>query len=259
MAGARRSVPTPLQRGAAVAAVTGGALSLVGVAVPLEAPTAGAAFALGASRTVVLPAGQSVPSVQVQPSTEPVAPDPQVADATELVKAVQMAEQEVARLTADRGAAAERASQERAADERSAEEEDDDEDEDEPPSGSPDCGPDTSDLGAVKSHVRAAAGFLGCLHGEPTMHGVAGRGGSSDHPSGRAVDFMVNRSTGDALAECAIRNQSELGITYVIWRQRINHGSGWKPMSDRGSATANHFDHVHVSFGSSGGGGEPRC
>ena len=258
MAGARRSVPTPLQRGAAVAAVTGGALSLVGVAVPLDAPVTGTAFALGASRTVVLPAAQSVPSVQVQPSTEPVAPDPQVADATELVKAVQLAEQEVARLTADRAAAEERAGQVRAADERPAEE-DEDEDQDEPAGGSPDCGLDTSDLGAVKSHVRAAAGFLGCLHGEPTMHGVAGRGGTSDHPSGKAVDFMVNRSTGDALAECAVRNRSELGITYVIWRQRINHGSGWKPMSDRGSATANHFDHVHVSFGSSGGDGEPRC
>ena len=47
-------------------------------------------------------------------------------------------------------------------------------------------------LGAVQPHVRAAAQFLGCRFGEPTMYGVAGRAGTSDHPSGRAVDFMVD-------------------------------------------------------------------
>jgi hypothetical protein len=30
-------------------------------------------------------------------------------------------------------------------------------------------------------------------------------------------------------------------------------------MEDRGGATANHFDHVHVSFGKKGGGAAPRC
>ena len=47
-----------------------------------------------------------------------------------------------------------------------------------------DCGIATSGLGAVKPHVRAAAQFLGCRFGEPTMYGVAGRAGTSDHPSG---------------------------------------------------------------------------
>ena len=82
--------------------------------------------------------------------------------------------------------------------------------------------------------MRAAGEFLGCQFGKPKMHGVSGRGGPSDHPGGRAIDFMVNRATGDALAECALRNKDELGITYVIWRQRINYGNGWKPMEDRG-------------------------
>ncbi len=84
------------------------------------------------------------------------------------------------------------------------------------------------------------------------MYGVAGRGGVSDHPGGRAVDFMVDRGTGDALAACALRNKDALGITYVIWRQRINFGQGWQGMEDRGGVTANHFDHVHVSFSGSG-------
>ncbi|WP_425295888.1 hypothetical protein [Nocardia abscessus] len=37
-------------------------------------------------------------------------------------------------------------------------------------------------------------------------------------------------------------------MTYVIWRQRYNDGNGWSYLEDRGSPTANHYDHVHVSF-----------
>ncbi|MEP7157788.1 MAG: SH3 domain-containing protein, partial [Chloroflexota bacterium] len=35
------------------------------------------------------------------------------------------------------------------------------------------------------------------------------------------------------------------------WSQRIwsvqRSSEGWRPMADRGSTTANHYDHVHVS------------
>lgn len=108
----------------------------------------------------------------------------------------------------------------------------------------------TSGLGPVKSWVRAGAEFLGCRFGEPTMFGVAGRSGASDHPAGLAVDFMVDRATGDRLAACALKNAEALGVKYVIWRQRINTGNGWEAMEDRGSVTANHMDHVHISFNS---------
>ena len=89
------------------------------------------------------------------------------------------------------------------------------------------------------------------------MLGVAGRSNASDHPKGRALDFMVDRATGDQLAACALRNREELGVSYVIWRQRIDTGSGFRPMADRGSPTANHFDHVHVSFEPGAGTGSP--
>jgi hypothetical protein len=59
---------------------------------------------------------------------------------------------------------------------------------------------------------------------------------------------MVDTATGNALAEHVLANQQAFGVTYVIWRQRYNDGSGWSPMEDRGSPTANHMDHVHVSF-----------
>ncbi len=111
-----------------------------------------------------------------------------------------------------------------------------------------DCDADLDGLGRVKPHVRDATRFLSCLYDEPTVIGVARRSRHSDHPGGRAVDLMVRGDRGDRLAECALENQDELGINYVIWKQRVNHGNGWKRMSDRGGDTANHYDHVHVSF-----------
>ena len=105
--------------------------------------------------------------------------------------------------------------------------------------------------------MRTAANSSVARFGQPTVLGVAGRGNASDHPNGRALDFMVDRATGDQLAACAIRNREALGVSYVIWRQRIDTGSGFRPMEDRGSPTANHFDHVHVSFKPGAGSGPP--
>lgn len=78
---------------------------------------------------------------------------------------------------------------------------------------------------------------------------------SSDHPNGRAADFMIpsyktNRAQGDALAAYVIANGKRLHVTYIIWQQRsyaLSTGK-WKAMADRGSDTQNHKDHVHVSF-----------
>lgn len=78
---------------------------------------------------------------------------------------------------------------------------------------------------------------------------------SSDHPNGRATDNMIpdykkNKALGDAVAAWAIAHGKELHITYLIWRQQsytISRGT-WKKMADRGSDTANHMNHVHISF-----------
>jgi Bacterial SH3 domain len=77
------------------------------------------------------------------------------------------------------------------------------------------------------------------------------RGGGGAHGSGRALDIMVSGSAGDGVADYVRAHAGELGVSEVIWRQRIwtvqRAGEGWRPMSDRGSATANHYDHVHVT------------
>ena len=78
------------------------------------------------------------------------------------------------------------------------------------------------------------------------------RGGGGFHATGQAVDCMISDSTvGWQLARWVRAHARELGVSEVIYSQRIwtvQRGSeGWRSMSDRGSATANHYDHVHVS------------
>ncbi len=84
---------------------------------------------------------------------------------------------------------------------------------------------------------------------------------SGEHPLGRACDFMLSTggvlpttekvALGYELASWAQAHASQLGIMYIIYRQKIwdirMASAGWVPMEDRGSITANHFDHVHIS------------
>ena len=70
--------------------------------------------------------------------------------------------------------------------------------------------------------------------------------------SGKALDIMNSDVTlGNQIAAFLQAHASELNIFDVIWRQHIwttqRAGDGWRSMPNRGSATANHMDHVHVS------------
>lgn len=77
-------------------------------------------------------------------------------------------------------------------------------------------------------------------------------GDDGDHGAGKAVDFMVpvGSQLGDDVANYSIANMAEKGISYVIWEQQIygDWNNSWSQMEDRGGITANHYDHVHVSF-----------
>ncbi|UUI67387.1 SH3 domain-containing protein [Aeromicrobium duanguangcaii] len=84
--------------------------------------------------------------------------------------------------------------------------------------------------------------------------GLAGRG---EHATGHSLDIMVGGQLGWDIAAFLQANRTELGVSYLIYEQRIwtvqRGGEGWRGMSDRGGATANHFDHVHVTtFGNAG-------
>jgi hypothetical protein len=75
--------------------------------------------------------------------------------------------------------------------------------------------------------------------------------GDGEHGQGRAIDIMTTGETGWAVANFLRANYASLGIEYIIFSQNIwsveRAGEGWRGMSDRGSTTANHYDHVHVT------------
>ena len=83
-------------------------------------------------------------------------------------------------------------------------------------------------------------------------------GDPQDHGNGRAVDVMVpvGSEVGNQVAQYAVDNIANAGISYVIYRQHFyapvdniyGPANTWNQMPDRGSITENHYDHVHVSF-----------
>lgn len=126
-------------------------------------------------------------------------------------------------------------------------------------------------LGDVRSHVRPVAEEVDAKW---DLHWIWGIGGSGDHAAGIALDFMVYNSdqskirtdVGNAIAAHMVANRKRLNVQYVIWRQRIWNAdrdkagapwSSWRRMENRGNPTANHMDHVHVSFRRTGVYGKP--
>ena len=112
----------------------------------------------------------------------------------------------------------------------------------------------TPRMASVKNAVDRRFGpfpAIGCYRAEAT----------GEHPLGRACDFMLSTGgvmptssrvqLGYAIAHWAQANASKLGIMYIIYRQHIwdirMASAGWVAMPDRGSITANHYDHVHIS------------
>lgn len=98
---------------------------------------------------------------------------------------------------------------------------------------------------AIKVHRAVCAKW-------PSITSYGGVRGTGDfHGTGQALDIMVSGATGWEVAKWVRANAAALGVTEVIYSQQIwttqRSGEGWRPMSDRGSSTANHYDHVHVS------------
>ena len=89
----------------------------------------------------------------------------------------------------------------------------------------------------------------------PNISGYGGyRAGSGGyHGSGQAIDAMISGEAGWEVARWVRDNASSLGVIEVIYSQKIwttqRSGEGWRSMSGRGSASADHYDHVHISVG----------
>ena len=96
----------------------------------------------------------------------------------------------------------------------------------------------------VKVHEAVCANFP-----EITVYGTFR--GDGEHAQGIAVDIMVSGDRGWQVAEFIREHYSDLGVSYLIYSQQIwsveRSSEGWRGMEDRGSTTANHYDHVHVT------------
>jgi hypothetical protein len=99
---------------------------------------------------------------------------------------------------------------------------------------------------AIRVHRAVCARF-------PKIKSYGGKRSSSGfHGTGRAVDVMIpSRSVGWQIARWVRANRKQLGVSEVIFARKIwtvqRSKEGWRGMADRGSKSANHFDHVHVS------------
>jgi len=84
----------------------------------------------------------------------------------------------------------------------------------------------------------------------PQVTSYGGYRGDGEHSDGRAVDIMVSGELGWDIANYLLANAGTFGLYDIIYSQRIwtdqRSSEGWRSMSDRGSSTANHYDHVHV-------------
>jgi hypothetical protein len=84
----------------------------------------------------------------------------------------------------------------------------------------------------------------------PSITTYGGWRGDGEHSTGQAVDIMVSGDLGWQVAEYLRANASTFGLYDIIYSQRIwtadRSAEGWRWMEDRGSTTANHYDHVHV-------------
>ncbi|MGH3956479.1 MAG: phage tail protein [Mycobacterium sp.] len=89
--------------------------------------------------------------------------------------------------------------------------------------------------------------------------------GFNEHSSGEALDVMIpdwntpeGKALGDQISQWLLQNADAFGVRYTLWQQSQHNPDGSSSgMENRGGATANHMDHVHVRVkpGASSGAG----
>ncbi|MDQ2637130.1 MAG: hypothetical protein M3Y83_09660, partial [Actinomycetota bacterium] len=71
-------------------------------------------------------------------------------------------------------------------------------------------------------------------------------------PNARSAE---GKALGDTVLAYVMENAERFGVVHAIWRQSIYKPDGSvRTMANRGSDTANHYDHVHIA---TEGGGFP--
>jgi hypothetical protein len=115
--------------------------------------------------------------------------------------------------------------------------------------------PGATGFGRLAPNTARAKAVLHALFPGITIGGWRARGSvpGSDHPRGKALDFMTsNLGTGAAAIRWFLGPGRSLGPKYWIWQRQIaTAAGGWKPR--RYSGPSPHTDHVHMSFFNRGG------
>jgi hypothetical protein len=108
--------------------------------------------------------------------------------------------------------------------------------------------------GSVEHGLTAGAVHLyrSVCHAFPAITQYGGWDAHGEHSSGKALDIMTRDvQLGNAIAAFLQAHSAQLNIFDILWQHRIwttqRAADGWRTFADRGSATANHMDHVHVS------------
>ena len=108
--------------------------------------------------------------------------------------------------------------------------------------------------GSVEYRLTPAAVYLyrSVCHAFPQITSYGGWDAHGEHVTGKALDIMTSDVTlGNEIAAFLQAHAAELHLYDILWRQHIwtpeRASEGWRLFADRGSATANHYDHVHVS------------
>jgi hypothetical protein len=94
--------------------------------------------------------------------------------------------------------------------------------------------------------------YRSVCHAFPQITSYGGWAPRGEHADGKAIDIMTtDLALGNAIAAFLQQHAAELNLYDVIWQQHIwtpvRASEGWRYMPDRGSPTANHMNHVHVS------------
>ena len=125
-----------------------------------------------------------------------------------------------------------------------------------PPSGS------AAEVGLQPAALRGLRCVKAAFPWITSMGGVGNRSNVSDHPAGRAVDFMIpnwnttdGRTRGWQVAHWLQAHAAELNVKYVIFDDHVwrayRPSQGWTPYTHPNGATTNptlrHLDHVHLS------------
>jgi hypothetical protein len=94
--------------------------------------------------------------------------------------------------------------------------------------------------------------YRSVCHAFPQITSYGGWDAHGEHVSGKALDIMTSDvALGNEIAAFLQAHAAELHVYDILWRQHIwtpvRASEGWRLFADRGSPTANHMDHVHVS------------